>query len=369
MQRCDRMSTIERLRELGQSAWLDFLDHELLMIERKGLSGLTSNPTILEKAISGTSAYDGFIRHAPPAEAPRSVLGRMIVMDVRDACDRFRSVYEETDGRDGFVSVEVPPEVARLTDRSIAEARRLWHAIDRPNLLVKIPGTLEGVAAIEQCLVDGISVNVTLLFSVARFRDVAHAYLRALERRVEKGDGISRVASVASFFVSRVDSKIDRALALMPNTLAGAAGALRGQIAIANAKIAYEEYEGLVAGERFRALAAHGARPQRLLWASTSTKDPAYPDVYYVEALVGRDTVSTMPLETFRAYVDHGQPEERLGRDRALAHEQMTALAKLGIDFDVVARALEDEGVEAFAASFEKSIRDIDEKRRRLRAS
>jgi transaldolase len=370
------MSPLERLAELGQSVWLDFLDHELLVsgeleqrITRDGVSGMTSNPTIFQKAIAGSAAYDDLIRRSQSSEPVSSVLERIMVTDIRAACDRFRAVYESTEGGDGFVSIEVSPAAARNTQRSVEEARRLWNAVDRPNLMVKIPGTREGLPAIRRCLADGININITLLFSVRRYAEVAEAYLGALEARLAKGERIDRVASVASFFVSRVDSKVDRALDAIPNALAGAAEALRGQIAIANAKVAYDHYEGLVASDRFRALAARGARPQRLLWASTSPKDPAYSDVYYVEALIGGDTVDTMTPETLRAYLEHGHPEPRLTRARDLAHRQLAALAPLAIDFPAITEALEDEGVRAFADSFQKAIDVITEKRRRLSAA
>jgi transaldolase len=369
------MNTIERLGELGQSVWLDFLDHELLtsgaldrMIECEGLRGMTSNPTIFQKAIASSTAYDEVIRGALDSEPSTSILERIMVSEVRAACDRFRSVYERTDGRDGFVSIEVSPDMARDTRGAIEAAHRLWNGVDRPNVLVKIPGTREGVPAIRRCLADGININITLLFSVERYLEVADAYLGALETRVASGQSIERVASVASFFVSRVDTKVDQALKLMPNALAGTTGSLGGQIAIANAKMAYEEYERLVASERFRVLAAKGARPQRLLWASTSPKDPAYPDIYYVEALIGNVTIDTMTLETFRAYLDHGRPEPRLTRDRTLAHEQVLALKPLAIDFAAITKMLEDDGIRAFAVSFHKALEGIAGKRRLSKA-
>lgn len=362
---------IQRLAELGQSAWLDFLDRRLLtsgelrrLVDEDGIRGVTSNPTIFEKAISSSSDYDDVIRSAPASDSDARVLERIMVRDLTLACDELRAVYDRTNGADGFASIEVDPTIAHDTAAQVEQAKRLWDAVDRPNLMVKIPATRAGLPAIESCLAHGININITLLFSVSRYREVEEAYLRALERRVATGKPLDRVASVASFFVSRIDTKIDALLDAMPNALRGAAGALRGQIAIANAKIAYEEYERRAGSERFRALAAKGARPQRLLWGSTSPKDPRYADIYYVEALAGRDTVDTMTLDCVRAYLDHGAPEERLTRDRDRAHRQMAALAELAVDFERVTDQVEEEGVEKFVKSFRDSLRAIAAKRR-----
>jgi transaldolase len=365
------MTRIQRLAELGQSAWLDFIERKLLasgdldrMIASDGLRGVTSNPTIFQKAIASSSDYDALIRTAPPSDSDASVLERLMVRDLTAACDKLRPVYESSDGTDGFASIEVAPEVAGDAAATVEQALRLWSAVDRPNLMVKIPGTRAGLRAIESCLAHGININITLLFSVSRYREVIECHLRALERRVALGKSIDRIASVASFFVSRVDTKIDKALDMLPNALQGSAGALRGQIAIANAKIAYEEFEHIAATSRWQGLAAKGARPQRLLWASTSPKDPAYPDLYYVEALIGPHTVDTMTLDCFRAYLDHGEPEVRITRNRELAHKQIAALATLAIDFDRVLEQLEEEGIHLFAESYAKALSTIAEKRR-----
>jgi transaldolase len=365
------MHTIRRLRELGQSVWLDFLDRALLatgdldrMIADDGLAGLTSNPTIFQKAIAASNAYDDFVRRASPSDSDADVLERIMVREVTEACDRFRALYDATRGGDGFVSIEVSPELARDTDKTIDEARRLWRSVSRPNLMVKIPGTREGLPAIERCLSEGININITLLFAVSRYVEVAHAYLRALDARSTRNEPIDRVASVASFFVSRIDTKVDKALAAVSTLRQTAAAALRGKIAIANAKLAYAELQKIVAEDRFRSLAACGARPQRVLWASTSTKDPAYPDVYYPDALVGADTVDTMTKETFLAYKDHGRPGPRITEDLDIAREQIAMLSFLGIDFDAITRALEDEGVRLFAESHAAAMRTIAEKRR-----
>ncbi len=360
------MHNIHRLRELGQSVWLDFIERSMLtsgelerLTEEDGLVGLTSNPTIFQKAIARSTDYDDIIQAAEPQESDRRVLERIAVRDVTLACDQLRAVYDKTGGADGFVSIEVAPSLARNTSGSIEEARRLWRLVSRPNLMVKIPGTREGIAAIEQCLTDGININITLLFSVARYLEVVAAFVRALESRIEDGEPIDRIASVASFFVSRVDAKVDPLITQGP----------KGQIAIANAKIAYEEYERVFAGDRWQRVASKVARPQRLLWASTSPKSPEYPDVYYVDALIGPHTVDTMTPETFRAYIDHGHPEVRLTKDRERAHELIQNLAKMGIDFPKITQELENEGVRLFAESFDKALESIAEKRRLLRSA
>lgn len=282
------------------------------------------------------------------------------------ACDALQPVYEATHGADGFASIEVDPTIASDTGAQVEQAVRLWNAVGRPNLMVKIPGTRAGLPAIESCLFHGINVNVTLLFSVTRYREVADAWMRALEHRAAAGQPLDRIASVASFFVSRIDTKIDAELDAMVDARRAAASALRGCIAIANAKVAYESFEHLLARDRWKTLAAKGARPQRLLWASTSTKDPRYPDTYYAEALVGPDTVDTMTPATFRAYLDHGRPEPRIARDRSRVREQCGALGALGIDLGRVTDELEDEGVASFAESFRASTKAIADKRRRV---
>ena len=364
------MNRIRRLEELGQSVWLDYIDRELLtsgeldrLIAEDGLRGITSNPTIFQKAIAGSTDYDGLIRSAPASETGQSLLERLMVADLSVACDKLRPVYEGSGGSDGFASIEVAPALARDCPGSVEAACRLWNAVDRPNLMVKIPGTRAGLLAIESCLAHGININITLLFSVPRYREVVEAYLRALEARAARNDAIDRISSVASFFVSRVDTKVDKALDALPDAHRAAARALRGRIGIANAKLAYEEYERIYASNRWKALASRGARPQRLLWASTSPKDPAYPDVYYVDALIGANTVDTMTPASMRAYLDHGEPQPGLARERDRAHEQMVGLAPLAIDFGRVAEELEDEGVAAFADSYGKALETIAKKR------
>ena len=366
------MNRIRRLEELGQSVWLDHIDHELIasgelerLVWRDGLRGVTSNPTIFQKAIAGSQSYDALLRDAAPSETDEALLERVMVRELTRACDVLRPVYDATGGGDGFASIEVAPSVASDCAGSVEQACRLWAAVARPNLMVKIPGTQAGLPAIESCLAHGININVTLLFSVPRYREVVEAYFKALEGRASRNEPVERIASVASFFVSRVDTKVDEALDALEGERRSAGRALRGKIGIANARLAYAEYERLYTSARWKRLAARGARAQRLLWASTSTKDPEYPDVYYIDALAGPETVDTMTPESFRAYLDHGDPASRLedGRDRA--REQMEALASLGIDFSRVADELEDEGVEKFAKSYDEAVKSIAAKRKR----
>lgn len=362
------MTRIQRLAELGQSAWLDFLDRRLLtsgelrrMVEHEGLRGVTSNPAIFQKAIAASNDYDGLIRSAAANENLANILERIMVRDLTLACDELRPVYERTAGVDGFASIEIDPTVANDTGAQVEHAKRLWDAVNRPNLMVKIPATRPGLPAIKSCLAHGLNINVTLLFSVERYREVVEAHLRALERRVGLGEPIDRIASVASFFISRVDTNVDALLDALPS--APEAGKLRGRIAIANAKLAYAEYEYIVGLDRWKALAAKGARPQRLLWGSTSPKDPRYADTHYIDALVGPDTVNTMTRECFGAYLDHGDPAPRLANGLELARTQMAQLAELGVDFARVTEELEDEGVEAFVKSFHESLKTIATKR------
>jgi transaldolase len=353
------------LGRLGQSPWYDYITRELIasgrlarLIAEDGLRGMTSNPTIFEKAIAASADYDADIgRLAALGHAPGEVFEALAVQDVRAACDAFRPVYDASDGADGLVSLEVSPELAHDTAATVAEARRLWSALDRPNAMIKIPGTRAGLAAITESLAGGISVNVTLLFSVERYEVVIEAFLAGLERRTVAGQPVDRIASVASFFVSRVDGRIDPML-----DAAGDPLGLRGTIAIANAGMAYAAFERCLATPRWRALAAAGARPQRPLWASTSTKDPRYPDVYYVEALVAAHTVNTLPPDTFEAYRDHGMPEHRIETAIDTAPARLEALARQGIDLAEVTRFLEDDGVAKFAGSYRQLLAGIEAK-------
>jgi transaldolase len=354
-----------RVRELGQSIWYDYITRELMasgrlarLIADDGLRGMTSNPSIFEKAIAGSSDYDEDIRQiASLGKTPQDIFEALAVADVRAACEAFDPVYQSSGGADGLVSLEVSPELARDARATLAEARRLWAALDRPNAMIKIPGTREGLPAIEDALAQGISVNVTLLFSVTRYQEVIEAFLSGMERRLEAGADLRPVNSVASFFVSRVDGRIDPELDRRGNP-----DRLRGTIAIANAAMAYAAFERSLATPRWAALAAAGARPQRPLWASTSTKDPAYPDVYYVEGLVAKDTVNTVPPETLAAYRDHGRPVDRMHETIAQAPARLDALRHAGIDLDEVTRFLEEDGVGKFTASYRQLLAGIEAK-------
>jgi transaldolase len=360
------MNPLVQLSRLGQSVWLDFITRDLLrsgelsrLIVEDGLRGMTTNPTIFEKAIAGSTLYDGEIRRLGAAgHTPGAVVEALAVADVRTACDAFRPLYETTEGRDGFVSIEVSPELAYDTEGTVVDARRLWETVDRPNLMVKIPGTKEGLPAIERCLSEGMSINVTLLFSLERYAEVREAYLAALESRVQRGLPVDRLASVASFFVSRVDGRLDKDLAKR----GAEARPLMGTIAIANAQVAYADFTKTFFGDRWEALAKHGARVQRPLWASTSTKDPAYSDVYYVEALIAPDTVNTLPPETLAAYRDHGEPAVRIPQALAAARDRLAKLGATGIDLAKETAALEKDGVEKFAASWAALLKVVESK-------
>jgi transaldolase len=351
------------LGRLGQSPWYDFITRELVasgelarLIAEDGLRGMTTNPTIFEKAIAGSDLYDEDIRRlAVSGRGPAEIFETLAVEDVRAACDLFLPVYRQSGSTDGLVSIEVSPALAHQTAATIAEAERLWGRIGRPNVMIKIPGTQEGLGAITHCLAEGINVNVTLLFAVSRYREVVDAFFGGLERRLAGGRPVSGVASVASFFVSRVDGKVDA-------LLGEAASAVRSKAAIANACTAYAAFEALFATARWEALAAKGAMVQRPLWASTSTKDPRLPDVYYVEALIAERTVNTLPPATFAAYRDHGKPALRMAEGMAAAGSVLRQLAQLGIDLDAVTRALEVEGVASFAGSFESLLKVIEQK-------
>ncbi|PYQ42292.1 MAG: transaldolase, partial [Acidobacteria bacterium] len=349
-------NALKKLEELGQSVWYDYIRRDLYqggelrrLIQEDGLSGMTSNPTIFQKAIAETGLYDDAIRRlSGRGLAAGPLFEALEVEDVRAAADVFRPVFERAGGDDGFVSIEVNPALSHDMSRTIDEARRLWQACDRPNVMVKIPGTSEGVPAIRACLAEGININITLLFSVARHRQVMEAYLSAMVHRAAAHQPADRIRSVASFFVSRVDTLVDRKLDTLasggPEERRPRARALRGKIGIANARLAYEAFEQTFAGERWAALAAKGVRRQRPLWASTSTKDPAYPPLYYVEALVAPDSVDTMPPETYALYRKEGKPQVRIHDDLAGAREAFRELAALGIEASAVGDELEKEG-------------------------
>jgi transaldolase len=354
-----------RLGELGQSPWYDYITRDLLtsgelrrLIDEDGLRGMTSNPTIFEKAVATSQLYDADIRRlADQGRTPAEIFEALAVADVRAACDHFRALYDASGRVDGLVSLEVAPTLAYDTGATIEEAVRLWEAVDRPNAMIKIPATAAGLPAITHCIAAGINVNVTLLFAVERYAEVIEAFLAGLAQRLDAGLPVHGIASVASFFVSRVDGKVDPLLDLMDRD-----HPLRGKIAIANASTAYHLFERRLSTTVWDRFAAAGAHPQRPLWASTSTKDPRYPDVYYVEALVAPRTVNTLPPETFAAYRDHGRPAVRIQESVAVAQDQLRALASAGVDLGMVVRELEDEGVEKFAASYRSLLAGIEAK-------
>ena len=361
---------LQRLSELGQSVWIDNLSRPLVreggltrLMENDAVVGVTSNPTIFQKALAEGDAYDEQMREVIANESDNTeVFLQLATRDVSDACDLLRPVWDRGGGRDGYVSIEVTPDLAYDTEGTIAQAQRLHEWIDKPNLLVKIPATEPGLGAIEEMIARGRSINVTLTFSLHRHAQVAEAYLRGLERLVESGGDPSTVASVASFFVSRVDTEADNRLDAI-----GGHDELLGRTAVANAKLAYQHYLETFAGDRWEALAAKGATPQRCLWASTSTKNPAYRDVLYVEELIGRDTVNTMPDSTIEDFQDHGEirgltVEEDVEGARAV----LDALAAAGVDYDDVTATLEREGVEKFDASFKDLLAEVARKREAL---
>ena len=365
------MTPLKQLAEQGQSVWIDYLSRnfvnggDLAGLVTDGVVGVTSNPTIFQGAIAEGDAYDDQIKEVSATESePKEIFLALARDDIRAACDELRRVWDDGDGKDGWVSLEVDPNLAHDTQATIDEAARLHGLIDRPNVLIKIPATEEGLSAIEETIASGIPVNVTLIFSLERHRKVAEAYIRGLERLVESGGDPSKVASVASFFVSRVDTEADRRLDEI-----GGFDELKGTLAIANAKLAYENYAEVFSGAQWDALAAKGATPQRCLWASTSTKNPAYRDTMYVEELVGPDTVNTMPRETIEAVEDHGVIERKLDQDVEGARRTLERFGEAGVDYDDVVATLEREGVEKFAKSFRELFADLEAKRDQLVAA
>jgi transaldolase len=357
-----------RLREieaLGQAIWLDNLNRQLLddgtlrdLVEQDGLSGVTSNPTIFEKGMGDSDRYDDAFREvAAETTDPQEVFERLALGDVRDAADLLRPTWDATKGADGYVSFELAAALAFDVDGSIEAALRLHDLFDRDNVLIKVPGTEAGVVVFEELTGQGINVNVTLLFSVERYREIAQAYVRALTRRVDAGASVERAASVASFFVSRVDSKVDAALEELGRE------DLRGRAAVANARIAYADFQEIFSGEEWERLAAAGARVQRPLWASTSTKNPDYSDTLYVDELIGPDTVNTMPDATIEAARDHATPERTVDRDVDGAYALIDELKEIGVDFeDIVSRQLVDEGVESFSKSYQSLLETLERK-------
>ena len=369
-----KKNPLMRLHGFGQSIWLDCLRRGMLvsgelqrLIDEDGLRGVTSNLSIFERAMDGSQDYDDAIRAlAVDRKSVHEIYQALTIEDVKRAADLLYPIYENTGGRDGFVSLEVSPHLAYDTNSSIARARELWNGLDRPNVMIKVPATREGLPAIQQLISEGINVHVTLLFGLLRYREVVDAYLRGMMVRAARGQSLEQVASVASFFLSRIDALVDPML----EPLIGASGsnaeiatATHGQVAIASAKVAYQIWDEIFGGVRFGQLAAQGAAPQRLLWASTSTKNPEYSDVQYVEALIGPETVNTLPLETLNAYRDHGDPAPRLEEDGEEALQVLHHLAGLDIDLGKATQQLEDEGVQKFINSFDRLMDTLEMKR------
>ena len=359
---------------LGQSIWLDFLGRAMLvsgelvaLIQEDGVTGVSSNPATFEKAIAGSTDYDAAIAElARQGLSPIRIYDRLVVDDARITADLLRPLYDRLKGREGFISLEVSPHLAHDSAGTVLEARRLWELVDRPNLLIKVPGTLEGLVAIRQLVREGINVNVTLLFGIDRYLAVAEAYLDGLCDRAARGLPLEHVVSVASFLLSRIDLMVDPLLAKLAQRegrTGEMAAALQGETAIACAKAARRLNREMLSGDRYLALAARGARPQRLLWAGTGTRDTSYSDLKYLEALIGADTLHTVPLETLAAYRKHGRPAPRLEQGVQEALRVLERLGELGIDLKGVARQLEDEGVERFARPFDSTMRAIELKR------
>lgn len=370
------MNPLVDLQNYGQSPWYDNIQRAMLrsgelerMIREDGLKGVTSNPTIFEKAINGSKDYDDALAHLleqNPAQSSRDLFYSLAIEDIQQAADLLSPVYDKTGGCDGMISLEVSPDLAHDTASSVAEARRLAARVNRPNLMIKVPATREGLPAVTALIADGINVNVTLLFSVLRYEEVIEAYISGLEQALQNGKPLNRIASVASFFVSRVDALVDKLLDEKIKTATPEHQALlkeaQGKAAIANAKIAYQSYERLFATPRFAKLREAGAHAQRLLWASTGVKNPNYSDVLYIDTLIGPDTVNTIPPATYKAFKEHGKAASTLQEGATDAHASIALLAKLGIDMDAVTQQLEDEGVESFISSFKTLLGAIEAK-------
>lgn len=370
-------SRLQRLHDAGQSIWLDFIDRGILrdgelerLIREDALTGMTSNPTIFEKALAEGTAYDDELRAAPAGATAMELFELVETADVRAACDVFSTVHHRTGGADGYVSIEVSPASANDSHATIAEAQRLWATVDRPNVMIKVPGTADGAVAVRALIGEGINVNITLLFSVEAHRQVIAAYLGGLEDRVDAGKPIDGIASVASFFVSRVDSAVDRRLEELAAQRSASERdrllALRGRTAIANAKMAYQLFRQEFSTQRWQRLAAQGGRRQRPLWASTSTKNPAYRDVMYVEELIGPDTVNTMPPATLEAFRDHGEVRRSVDEDVAGAERHLAALQSAGVELERITDRLLVEGLASFQRSFDSLIVGLEQKRAQL---
>jgi transaldolase / glucose-6-phosphate isomerase len=365
---------LKELLDYGQSVWLDYIRRDLLtsgelqrLIEEEGLRGMTSNPTIFEKAISGSADYTDLLqslrsRTDLDAKARYEILA---IRDIQDAADQLRPVYESSKRRDGYVSLEVSPHLAHDTQGTLLEARTLWKAVARENVMIKVPGTAEGIPAFQQLISEGININVTLLFAQEVYVRVAEAYITGLEQFAARGGDVSRIASVASFFISRIDSLVDSILAARLTTAKDASEqetlkSLQGRVAIANGKQTYEKYQAIFGTDRWKALAAKGGQTQRVLWASTSTKNPAYRDILYAEELIGPDTVDTMPPATIEAFRDHGRVRLTLTEDLESAHKTMETLTQVGISMKEVTDKLTDDGVRLFAEAFDKLLEAVE---------
>jgi transaldolase len=365
-----------QLKTYGQSVWYDNIDREQLisgqfkqLLEQDGVVGVTANPTIFQKSISHGDAYDEQMTQLiQEGKSTNEIYESLVMRDIRTVADILRPIYDRTNRQDGFVSLEVSPELAHDTERTLAEVRRFWRAVDRPNLMIKIPATPEGIPAVQQALTEGINVNITLIFSLDDYRSVADAYLSALEERNAEGKEIGHIASVASFFVSRVDTLVDQLLENRIKTTSDSAGQLKlksleGKAAIANARLVYQEFKRIFSTPRFETLKHSGAHVQRPLWASTSTKNPAYRDVLYAEELIGPDTVDTMPLETIENFRDHGRVGRTIENDIPQAKAELAALEEVGIHYEQVTQQLQDEGVQKFADSFHELFKGIENKK------
>ena len=369
------MGALNQLEGFGQAVWLDFVDRKFLeagglqkLVDEDGLTGVTSNPSIFEKAMGHGDAYDSTLAAYDKEHSGAATIDRyehLAIQDIKAAAETLKPVYDKLEGKDGYVSLEVSPYISDDTDATIAEAKKLWGMVDRPNLMIKIPGTLAGAPAIAATIAAGINVNVTLLFSLEAYQRVAEAYAMGLEERVRQGQPIDKIASVASFFVSRIDSSIDKEIDARlekGDAEAEALKAVRGKVAIANAKMAYQWYLDFLKSDRWQALAAKGAQPQRLLWASTGVKDPAYPDTLYIDTLIGKDTVNTMPPKTMDAFRDHGTAAETITQDVEGAKHTLAEAERLGLDLNGVTGKLVEEGVASFVKAFDDLLGSIAKK-------
>ncbi len=366
------VNSLQQTKALGQSIWLDYMQRNILksgeitrMIKEDGLAGMTSNPAIFEKAINEHSDYDEAISElAHRGVNTKDIYETLALEDVRWAADLFQPLYDKSNGRDGFVSLEVSPHIAYETEQTVTEAKRLWTQLDRPNVMIKVPATRESLPAISQLIAAGVNINVTLLFGMVRYQEVVNVYMEGLEERAAQGKPLDHIASVASFFLSRIDVLVDKRLDELTQTnVDESPHPLRGQSAVACARLAYQHYLNWIESTRWQALSRKGAQTQRLLWASTGTKDPTYSDIKYVEALIGKETVSTMPPKTLAAYRDYGRPAVRIEQEIDEAYSLQGKLNELGIHLDAVSEQLETEGVQKFIAPFDKLLKRLGQQR------